>query len=76
VDTVRGKDGRTYPARTATRAERARAIVLAHNLCHRDRMSIRLAQQVMLSSYGCRRSVGAIARDLQMYTCPKCEDRP
>ena len=43
MDTVRGKDGRTYPARAATRGERARAITLAHHLVHRDDVSIGLA---------------------------------
>jgi hypothetical protein len=37
-------------------------------------MSIRAAKRVMLEEYGVRRAVGAIARDLELFTCPRCED--
>ena len=47
----------------------------AHNLVHRDRLSVREAQRVMAESYGVRRAVGIIARDLALFTCPRCEDR-
>jgi len=71
---VRGIDGRLYPAKPLTREQRSRARVLAHNLVHRDHLSIRAARHVMAESYGVRRSVGAIAADLRDYECPACTD--
>lgn len=65
----RGRDGKPYLAAPLTRAERNRARWLAHNLVHRDGMSIRAAQQVM-ASYGCTRSIGAITRDLRGIRVP------
>ena len=29
----------------------------------------------MAESYGLRRAVGTIARDLELFTCEQCEDR-
>ena len=71
---IRGRDGRLYPARPLTPEERSRAVRLAHLLVHRDRLSIRLAQQVMAEQHGLRRSVGAIARDLAGWVCDLCDD--
>jgi hypothetical protein len=71
---IRGRDGRLYPASPLTPEERRRARMLAHNLVHRDRLSIRFAQQVMAEQYGLRRSVGAIARDLAGWVCDLCDD--
>jgi hypothetical protein len=68
-----GRDGKRYGARPLTREERSRAIRLAHQLVHVDRLSVRAAQQVMASSYGLRRSVGIISRDLANFECPACE---
>jgi hypothetical protein len=39
-------------------------------------MSVRQAQQVMAEHYGVRRSVGIIARDLRVFTCPRCAPAP
>jgi hypothetical protein len=39
---------------------------------HRDALSIRQAQRVMAESYGVRRSIGVIARDLLLWECPHC----
>ena len=39
---------------------------LAHNLVHRDGLSIRQAQRTMIENYGVRRSLGTTARDLRL----------
>ena len=70
----RGRDGKSYRAAPLTRQERGRAIWLAHQLVHRDRLSIRAAQAVMIEQHGIRRSVGAIAADLAGFECPSCAD--
>jgi hypothetical protein len=70
----RGLDGKLYSARPLTREERSRAISLAHLLIHRDHLSVRAAQQVMADSYGLRRSVGIITRDLTDFECDYCAD--
>ncbi|MGH3191744.1 MAG: hypothetical protein ACRDPY_28330 [Streptosporangiaceae bacterium] len=70
--TRRGLDGKSYPASPLTRQERARAIWLAHNLVHRDGLSIRAVQATMIAQHGLRRSVGAIAADLAGFECPHC----
>lgn len=75
VPTVTGVNGRVYPARRLTRAERARVIVLAHELVHAGHLSVRAAQAVMAAE-GIRRSRGAITNDLARYTCPVCADWP
>ena len=71
----RGRDGKNYPAAPLTRTERNRARWLAHNLVHRDGLSIRAAQQVMAGEHAIKRSVGIIARDLADYECPHCATR-
>jgi hypothetical protein len=65
------RDGRRYPPRPLTRAERNKIRWLEHDLCHRDGLSIRAAQQAM-AERGIRRSVGAIHRDLVAYECGIC----
>ncbi len=70
-----GRDGKTYPRRRLTRAERARLIIDAHRLVHGDRLSVRAAQEVLAAS-GVRRSRGAIAADLARFTCDICRDWP
>lgn len=75
IEVQRGRDGKRYPAGPLTTRQLAEARGLAHWLVHRDRMSIRAAQRVMLERYGVRRAVGTIARDLELFTCPHCEDR-
>lgn len=69
-----GRDGKQYRAALLTREQRKQARWLAHVLVHRDCLSIRRAQRVMAESYGVRRSVGAIARDLADFECPHCPD--
>jgi hypothetical protein len=67
------RDGRLYPAGGSLPVpERGRAIRLVHNLVHRDHLTIRAAQRVMLESYGVRRSLGILHRDLTGYACPAC----
>lgn len=61
---------------TLTAEQRHRARQLAHNLVHRDGLSIRQAQKVMRESYALRRSVGSIMRDLALWECSRCQDRP
>lgn len=68
----RGADGKDYPSQPLTRAERNRARWLAHNLVHRDGLSIRVAQKAMAEHHDVRRSVGIIARDLADFECPHC----
>jgi hypothetical protein len=76
VETVRGRDGRRYPAGLPRpRAELNRLRWLAHHLVCRDGLTIRAAQRVMLESYGIRRSTGIIHRDLQAFECPDCADQ-
>lgn len=77
IEVRRGRDGKLYPARMPTpAAERNRARWLAHNLVHRDHLSVRAAQRVMREQYGVRRSVGQIWNDLHRFECPVCADRP
>ena len=76
IEVKRGADGRLYPARPLTREQRNRARWLAHNLVHRDGLSVRAAQKVMAERYGVRRAVGTIARDLQNFECPRCAPPP
>jgi hypothetical protein len=75
LEVARRADGKLYPPRPLTRAERNRARWLAHNLVHRDGLSIRAAQRAM-AAQGVRRSVGIIARDLADYECPACRGGP
>lgn len=70
----RGRGGKLYAAAPLTRQERSRAISLAHMLIHRDHLSVRAAQKAMAGSYGLRRSVGAIMRDLTGFECDHCAD--
>lgn len=67
-----GKDSKLYPARPLTREQRNRARWLAHNLVHRDHLSVRQAQRAMAQQYSLRRAVGTIARDLANFKCPRC----
>ena len=67
-----GQDGKRYPAAPLTREERNRARWLAHNLVHRDGLSVRQAQRAMAERCGVRRAVGTIARDLADFECPRC----
>jgi hypothetical protein len=76
IEVSRRGDGKLYPAQPLTHAERNRARWLAHNLVHRDGLTIRQAQRTMIESYGVRRSVGIIARDLRDYECPACSPEP
>jgi hypothetical protein len=74
VEVKAGRDGKCYPVGgDLPVADRARAIKMVHNLVHRDRLSIRAAQRIMLESYGLRRSLGILHRDLTSYACPVCE---
>jgi hypothetical protein len=72
VEVPRRRDGKLYPAVPLTYAERNRARWLAHNLVHRDGLSVRQAQRTMIENYGVRRSLGTIARDLRLWECPAC----
>jgi len=75
IETTRGRDGKRYPAGgDLPPDQRNRARWLAHNLVHRDGMSIRAAQRVMLEQYAMRRSIGMIHRDLVAYECPRCAE--
>jgi hypothetical protein len=69
---VKGRDGKSYPAAALSRQERNQARWLAHNLHCRDGLSVRAVQDVMLRSYGLRRSRGAISADLAGFECPRC----
>jgi len=75
IEVTRRADNKLYPARPLTREQRNRARWLAHNLVHRDGLSIRAAQRAMLAR-GVRRSLGIIARDLASYECPACAGGP
>ncbi len=75
IEVKRGADSKLYLAVPLTHEQRNRARWLAHNLVHRDGLSVRQAQRVMAESHGLRRAVGTIARDLDLFTCPQCEDR-
>jgi hypothetical protein len=74
VEVRRGKDGKSYPiGGDLPVADRARAIRLVHALVHRDKLSIRAAQAIMLGQHGLRRSLGQLHKDLTGYACPVCE---
>jgi hypothetical protein len=75
IEVARRRDGKLYPPRPLTHAERNRARWLEHNLVHRDGLSIREAQRVMAAEHGVRRSLGIIHRDLASYECPACADQ-
>ncbi len=71
------RDGKFYPlGGVLDPAERNRARWLAHNLCHRDHLSVRTAQKIMIEQYALRRSLGIIHKDLINYQCPACADPP
>ncbi len=73
IEVRRGRDGKLYPPRMPLpRAERNRLRWLAHNLVHRDGLSIWQAQRVMRESHGARRSLGQIHADLHNFECPHC----
>jgi hypothetical protein len=75
VELERRADGRLYPVGGQLPvAVRARAIRLVHTLVHRDGLSIRAAQRVMLDQHGLRRSLGILARDLAAFECPECAE--
>jgi hypothetical protein len=79
VNTVvvkQGRDRKLYPAEPLTRAELNRRRWLAHRLHCEGGLSIRAVQATMLESYGVRRSVGAIYRDLARFECPRCAGQP
>lgn len=75
IEVARGADSKLYPARPLMHEQRNRARWLAHNLVHRDGLSVRQAQRVMAAQHGIRRSVGTIARNLVLFACPQCEYR-
>jgi hypothetical protein len=76
VEVVRGKDGKRYPAGLPRpRAELNRLRWMVHGLVCRDGNSIRQAQAIMLQSYGARRSLGALHKDLVNFQCPDCEEQ-
>jgi hypothetical protein len=72
------RDGKLYPVGGfLDPAERGRAINLAHALVCQGHMSYRQARQTMLNSYGVRRSLGQIHKDVCGYACRSCEpDNP
>ncbi len=71
------RDGKRYPVTwKLPDKDRWRAVNLAHRLVHRDHLSIRAAQRVLLEQHGLRRSVGQLWKDLHGFTCPQCEDEP
>jgi hypothetical protein len=74
---TRGKDGKLYRPSQLSEPELRRVRGLAHALVHRDGLSVRAAQRVMLESYGVRRSIGAISQDLTRWSCgDKCPTPP
>jgi hypothetical protein len=72
IEVRRGADSKLYPAEPLTREQRNRARWLAHNLVHRDGLSVRQAQRELVGQHGVRRAVGTIMRDLQNFECPQC----
>ena len=72
---VTGTDGKSYRSTRLTTAERARAIRLAHTLCHEQGWSIRAARRIMAGRHGVFRSTGAVAADLANFVCPRCDDK-
>jgi hypothetical protein len=74
VQVERRKDGKSYPVGGSLQvADRARAIRLAHQLAHRDHLSIRAVQRALLADHTIRRSLGQIHHDLASYACEACE---
>jgi hypothetical protein len=74
VEIQRGRDGKCYPVGgDLPVADRARAIKMAHNLICRGHLSYRAAQRIMIESYGLRRSIGQLHKDIHGYACRICE---
>jgi hypothetical protein len=74
VEVARGKDSKLYPVGgNLPVAARSQAIRLAHRLVCQDHLSYRQARQAMLDSYGIRRSLGQVYKDVRGYACPVCE---
>jgi hypothetical protein len=48
-------------------------VALTHKLRCEGRLSVREVAR-RLEEHGIRRSVGAVARDLRLFECPRCED--
>ena len=71
---IRGRDGKLYPARAHTGAELDRIVTLTHQARCELGLSMR-ATVAKLAGHGIRRSVGAVARDLALYQCPRCAER-
>lgn len=68
-----GRDGKRYPIGWKLPEEdRQRAIAAEHHLAHAG-MSVRRIQQALLEAFELRRSIGAIHRDLRLFTCKECD---
>jgi hypothetical protein len=72
LEVERRADGKAYPVRFLSPAERARARVLAHRLHCREGLTVRATQRALAAEHGLRRSLGSIMKDLQGWECPQC----
>jgi hypothetical protein len=70
---IRGQDGKLYPAQRRSDAELDQIVTLTHQARCELGLSMR-ATVAKLAEVGIRRSVGAVARDLALYQCPRCVD--
>ncbi len=73
VEVVRGLDGKRYPAHRHTEAELDRIVHETHKSRCVMGLSMR-ATVARLAGLGIRRSVGAVARDLDLYRCSRCRE--
>ena len=73
---VRGRDGKTYPRHRRSERDLDPVVHLTHQLRCEGRLSMRGAARHLADEHGIRRPVGAVARDLELYCCYRCDGRP
>ena len=71
----RGGDGRAYPARPLSEAERLRIAQLVHQFRCRDGLSVQGVRAALVQQ-GITRSAGSIHAALHRWRCPDCCSSP
>jgi hypothetical protein len=78
IEVERHRDKKSYPTPWPVppdEAQRVRDLVHAIS-CSMEHPSIRRTQQLLLSTYGIRRSRGRVHAILRDFECPRCHDGP
>jgi hypothetical protein len=73
---VRGRDGKTYPRHRRSERDLDRVVHLTHQLRCEGRLPMREVARHLADEYGIRRPVGAVAPNLELYRCDRCDGRP